>query len=83
MFSLQDVPVVADIRGYGMFARDRRCTPTARPGKRGQLFQKKLFDNGLNLKTTGDSRDHRAAADRREDARRQIADILRRTLKAL
>ncbi len=25
------------------------------PGRRGQVFQKRLFANGLNLKTTGDS----------------------------
>ena len=25
------------------------------PGRRGHVLQKKLFDNGLNLKTTGDS----------------------------
>ena len=48
-------------------ACSRRSTsrPDGAPGTRGHVFQKKLFDNGLNLKTTGDSRDHRAAADRR------------------
>ena len=44
--------------------------PAGAPGARGHAFQKKLFDNGLHLKTTGDSRDPRAAADRREVAYR-------------
>ena len=30
LFSLKDIPVVADIRGYGMMAAHRRRTPTAR-----------------------------------------------------
>ncbi len=54
IFSLKDIPVVADIRGYGMFAAIDVHVDGA-PGKRGQIFQKKLFANGLNLKTTGDS----------------------------
>ncbi len=29
--------------------------PAGAPGMRGHLLQKKLFDNGLHLKTTGDS----------------------------
>ena len=35
--------------------RPSNCSPTAHPAARGHVFQKKLFDNGLNLKTTGDS----------------------------
>jgi len=53
------------------------------PGKRGHAFQKKLFDNGLHLKATGDSAiiappliAERAHVD-------EIVDILRRTLKQL
>ena len=82
----KDVPVVADIRGYGMFAAID-VHPDGAPGKRGHVFQKKLFDNGLHLKTTGDCGDHRAAADRREDAcrhhRRHLAqDAGRRSRRA-
>ena len=54
IFALKDIPVVADIRGYGMFATIDVHADGA-PGKRGHVFQKKLFANGLNLKTTGDS----------------------------
>ncbi|HET7096288.1 MAG TPA: aspartate aminotransferase family protein [Casimicrobiaceae bacterium] len=53
IFSLKGIPVVADIRGYGMFAAID-VQPDGAPGRRGQVFQKKLFANGLNLKTTGD-----------------------------
>ncbi|MBA3777160.1 MAG: aspartate aminotransferase family protein [Betaproteobacteria bacterium] len=53
MFSLKDLPVVADIRGYGMLAAID-VHPQGGPGKRGHLLQKKLFDNGLHLKATGD-----------------------------
>jgi beta-alanine--pyruvate transaminase len=54
MFSLKDAPRVADIRGYGMFAAID-VESDGVPGRRGHAFQKKLFDDGLNLKTTGDS----------------------------
>ena len=82
LFSLRDTSVVADIRGYGMFgAIDVHAEGT--PGKRGHAFQKKLFDNGLHLKATGDSAivapplvAERAHVD-------TIVDILRRTLKSI
>ena len=53
------------------------------PGRRGQVIQKRLFANGLNLKTTGDAAilapplvAERAHVD-------EIADILRKTLLSL
>ena len=62
---------------------DRHDDATARPGRRGHVFQKKLFDNGLNLKTTGDAAivappfiSTRADVD-------TMTDILRRTLAEL
>ena len=36
-------------------SRRSNRSPPARPGTRGHVLQKKLFDNGLHLKTTGDS----------------------------
>ncbi len=54
LWSLKDLPAVADLRGYGMLAAIE-VHPAAAPGARGYLLQKKLFDNGLHLKTTGDS----------------------------
>ena len=82
LFSLRDVPVVADIRGYGMIGTIDVQTEGA-PGKRGHILQKKLFDNGLHLKATGDSAiiappliAERAHVD-------NIVEILRRTLKSI
>ena len=82
MMSLKDADVVTDIRGYGMFAAIDVASDGV-PGRRGHVFQKKLFDNGLNLKTTGDSAivappliAERAHID-------MIRDILARTLKQI
>ena len=54
MFSLKGTKNITDIRGYGMFATIDIESDGA-PGRRGNALQKKLFDNGLNLKNTGDS----------------------------
>ena len=54
VFSLKGIPVLADIRGYGMMAAIELQSDGV-AGRRGHVFQKKLFDNGLNLKTTGDT----------------------------
>ncbi|HSN45644.1 MAG TPA: aminotransferase class III-fold pyridoxal phosphate-dependent enzyme [Casimicrobiaceae bacterium] len=82
MFALADVSVVADIRGYGMMAAIE-LHPDAAPGRRGHEFQKRLFDNGLHLKTTGDAAivaPPLVATDGHID---EIAAILRRTLRQL
>src|SRR5881394_1736930 len=42
LWSLKDVPIVTDIRGYGMFATVD-IAPAGSPGARGHAFQKKLF----------------------------------------
>ena len=73
---------MTDIRGFGMMGAIDVAVDGA-PGRRGHALQKKLFDNGLHLKTTGDAAivapplvSERAHID-------MIADILRRTLAAL
>ena len=72
-------PIVSDIRGYGMFATiDLQAA--ARQGARGHAFQKKLFDNGLHLKTTGDSALLAPPLIAEKTHIDMIADILRRTL---
>jgi beta-alanine--pyruvate transaminase len=53
MFGLQDLPVVADVRGYGLLAGIEIKAGKA-PGARGAELQAKLFDRGLHVKTTGD-----------------------------
>jgi beta-alanine--pyruvate transaminase len=82
LFSLKDIPVVADIRGYGMMGAIDVAVDGA-PGKRGQVFQKKLFANGLNLKTTGDSAIVAPPLIADKSHVDVIVDILGKTLKAL
>ncbi len=53
LFGLQDLAVVADIRGFGLLA-GVEMKPGAAPGLRGSQLQAKLFDRGLHVKTTGD-----------------------------
>ncbi|MEQ9888917.1 aminotransferase class III-fold pyridoxal phosphate-dependent enzyme [Pectobacterium zantedeschiae] len=54
LFELQALSVVSDIRGFGLLGGiDLR--PTEKAGQRGYLLQKKLFERGLHLKSTGDS----------------------------
>jgi len=53
LFSLKDIDVIVDIRGYGMLGGiDIRLDE--RPGKAGYSCFKKLFEAGLSLKATGD-----------------------------
>ncbi len=82
IFSLKDEGVVTDIRGYGLFAAID-VAPQGMPGARGHAFQKKLFDNGLHLKATGDTAiiappfiAERAHVD-------TITEILRKTLRTI
>jgi beta-alanine--pyruvate transaminase len=82
MFALADVPVVADIRGYGMMAAIE-LHPDAAPGRRGHEFQKQLFDNGLHLKTTGDAAIVAPPLVATDGQIEEIAAILRHTLRQL
>ena len=53
LFSLKDLDIITDIRGYGMMGGiDLRLDE--RPGKAGYTCFKKLFEAGLSLKATGD-----------------------------
>ena len=54
VFALSDIPLVTDIRGYGLFA-GVDLEPMGNPGVRGMDFQKRLFKNGLHIKMTGDA----------------------------
>ncbi len=55
MFSLSDIPVVTDIRGYGLLAGLDLAPISGKPGARGTQVQKDLFHAGLHIKFTGDS----------------------------
>jgi len=82
IWSLRDIGIVTDIRGYGMFATIDLAADGA-PGKRGHAFQKKLFDNGLHLKPTGDSALVAPPLIAEKAHIDSIADILRKTLRTL
>jgi beta-alanine--pyruvate transaminase len=82
IWSLRDIGIVTDIRGYGMFATIDLAADGA-PGKRGHALQKKLFDNGLHLKPTGDSALVAPPLIAEKAHVDSIAEILRATLRAL
>jgi beta-alanine--pyruvate transaminase len=82
IFALRDIPVITDIRGYGLFATID-LAPDGAPGRRGHALQKKLFDNGLHLKPTGDSALIAPPLIAEKSHIDTIADILRSTLRAL
>ncbi len=52
--SLADLPCVNDIRSIGMLAAVE-LHPQGPPGSRGHEVQKRLYDRGLHLKSTGES----------------------------
>jgi beta-alanine--pyruvate transaminase len=52
--SLRDCPIVTDIRSVGLMAAVDVAMDGA-PGARGHEAQKRLYDTGLNLKSTGDA----------------------------
>lgn len=54
VFALSDLPVITDIRGYGLIA-GFDIVPAATPGVRGYEVQKRLFEAGMHIKMTGDA----------------------------
>lgn len=54
VWSLKDLDIVTDIRGYGLLA-GIDIAPSTAPGARGTAVQKKLFWEGLHVKFTGDA----------------------------
>jgi beta-alanine--pyruvate transaminase len=82
LFSLKDVPIVADIRGYGMMG-GIDVAPMGSPGARGHVLQKKLYDNGLHVKTTGDCAVIAPPFVMTTDHIDRMVDTLRTTMKAM
>ncbi len=82
LFSLRDLPVVADLRGYGMFGAID-VHPDGAPGRRGHILQKKLFDHGLHVKATGDCELIAPPLIAEKKHVDEIVGILRKTLAAL
>ncbi len=54
LFALKDIPVVTDIRGYGLFGT-LDIAPKEKPGARGYELLQQLFDTGILIKMTGDA----------------------------
>jgi beta-alanine--pyruvate transaminase len=54
VFSLSDLPVVVDIRAIGLMAAVEVAVDGT-PGTRGHEMQKRLYDAGVNIKSTGDN----------------------------
>lgn len=55
VFTLCDLPAVADVRGFGLLAGVDLRSRDGAPGLAGNAAQKRLFDAGLHLKATGDA----------------------------
>lgn len=82
IFSLRDVPVVADLRGYGLLA-GIELHPDGPPGARGYRWQRDLFDAGVHVKTTGDAAIIAPPLVAAREHIDRLADVLRQTLKRL
>ena len=82
LFSLKGIPVVIDIRGYGMMG-GVDVAPTKTPAERGHQLQLALYDNGLHVKTTGDSAVVAPPFIMSSDQIDQMVDILGKTLRAM
>ena len=54
IFKLQEYEIVTDVRGYGLIA-GLDFAPSGIPGSVGISIQKKLFHEGLHVKTTGEA----------------------------
>ncbi|MSP66698.1 MAG: aspartate aminotransferase family protein [Alphaproteobacteria bacterium] len=54
VFSLRELPIVTDIRGYGLLAAID-VAPLGTPGTRGFQIMKQLYEAGLLVKMTGDA----------------------------
>jgi len=82
VFSLRDLDVVTDIRGYGLLA-GVDVKPGKAPGARGTQIQKDLFWNGLHVKFTGDTAIVAPPLIAKREHVDEIVRLLRETLSAL
>ena len=80
IWSLRDLPIVRDIRGYGMMSGVEVFPLEGKPGIRGNELQKKLFWNGCHVKWTGDTAIVAPSLIAERSHVDEIVDCLRRTL---
>lgn len=81
IWSLKDLDVVRDLRGYGMMAGVEVHPEPGKPGLRGQELQKQLFWNGAHVKFTGDTGIVAPAFVAEKQDIDLIVDTLRKTLQ--
>ena len=82
VFSLKDMGIITDIRGYASMAAFD-IAPEGAPGARGHELQKRLYDAGLHLKTTGDTAILAPAYVAEKQHIDQMTEVLRKVLKTL
>ncbi|AEV35449.1 beta amino acid--pyruvate transaminase [Pseudovibrio sp. FO-BEG1] len=82
IWSLQDIPIVKDIRGYGLMGGVEVHPLPGKPGIRGNEIQKKLFWNGCHAKWTGDTAILAPAFIAERSHVDEIVDAMRKTLMA-
>ena len=80
IWSLKDLPIVRDLRGYGLMAGVEVHPLEGKPGIRGNELQKKLFWNGCHVKWTGDSAIIAPSLVAERQHVDEIVDCIRRTL---
>jgi beta-alanine--pyruvate transaminase len=82
VFELADMPIVTDVRGYGLLAAFD-LAPDGAPGARGYACLKRLFQEGLLIKWTGDTGIIAPPLIVESQHIDEIVDALRRGLAAL
>ncbi len=82
MFSLEGLPAVTDVRGYGMLGAADLAPAPEGAGKRGYDALKRLYAAGLVVKVTGDTVILSPPLIAEESHIAEIGDILRKVLGA-
>lgn len=79
VFSLRNLPQVYDLRGYGMIS-GIQLTPGETPGQKGSIVQRRLFNEGLHVKATGDALIFAPALTTGEDDLEKMVEVLQKVL---
>lgn len=80
VFSMKDIPIVKDIRGYGMLAAIDMA-PDGAPGRRGFELLRRCYESGMVLRVGTDTAVLAPALIAEEDHLDEITDKLRTALK--